>query len=557
MTRLNQSRRGLIGYVYHPQVNNNIGLVQGSTSYKSRIIEETDPVYQTSLENDNLEGDGFADKIKEIYHKGKKLVQKITPYAEKASDFYKSETGTALRNLIPDSDDTARPGFAGEQHAILQLPNGKNGVANYMGPGTNVIKRLERGDPGRTKSDMVAKRHDIDYMIAQNARTKADQLQQVRAADNRMINSLKKIQANKGDAGRNIQMGMRLIQAKKLGEDLGKLDKSEYAGELEKISPGDMALLMKNKGELQQQGFGKNTLLPGNKLKNKLLNKMIKEQKMKSLGDRVKTQKLKGAGKVMPHTSSGQSRSKTLPDSKGYKISGEIISKANKLNPRPIRFSIIGKGVKGFSTRKSAPLSGKGVGIKEILSDKSGIVDFVMKKILPSLTEATGLKSLPIAKITPIIKKAIETAKTGNLPEIIKNLTKSILPILGHSKLKQIGMSGTGAVDFIKEASSKLNEKLARALFGAFKAYINQGAKDRGLSPIFKGSGLNPAGSGLVAKSNARGDGLNPAGGGFWSDFAKGFTSVFKPAAKVLSVVADVAGVPEIGLPLGAIADVL
>ena len=75
---------------------------------------------------------------------------------------------------------------------ILQLKNGKNGVANYMGPGTEVVKRLKRGDPGRTPADMVAKRHDIDYTLASGSRDEASQLKQIRTADNRMINSLKK-----------------------------------------------------------------------------------------------------------------------------------------------------------------------------------------------------------------------------------------------------------------------------------------------------------------------------------------------------------------------------
>lgn len=43
------------------------------------------------------------------------------------------EVGTALSNLMPSSDANARPQYPGEKHAILQLPGGKVGRANFMG----------------------------------------------------------------------------------------------------------------------------------------------------------------------------------------------------------------------------------------------------------------------------------------------------------------------------------------------------------------------------------------------------------------------------------------
>jgi hypothetical protein len=190
-----------------------MALYTGAQPARYQSIDETPPI---ELKSESMSGEGFIDRLKE-------KLKKLPKYVSKAEDLYSGNIGTALRNMIPDSDENARSGFAGEKHAILKLESGKNGVANYMGPGTSVMTRLKRNDPGRSNSDRTAKRHDIDYMLAQGEKTKEAQLIKIREADNRMIKSLQKIREDKSDAPRNIQMGMRLIQAKKLGEDFGIL----------------------------------------------------------------------------------------------------------------------------------------------------------------------------------------------------------------------------------------------------------------------------------------------------------------------------------------------
>lgn len=67
-------------------------------------------------------GSGILSTANSIIHNGKL-----------ALDLYDSELGNRLRNSLPDSDGLARPGFAGESHQILKLPNGKPGLANYSG----------------------------------------------------------------------------------------------------------------------------------------------------------------------------------------------------------------------------------------------------------------------------------------------------------------------------------------------------------------------------------------------------------------------------------------
>ena len=505
MGRLNQSRQQRIGYFY-PQVDN-IGEVQNGRN----MLNDCNANYSSSCNTRTMEGDGFSDIVKSIYNKGKKGAKYLWDHkkniAQGAEKAYTSETGTALRNLLPDSDETARPGFAGEKHAILKLKNGRNGVANYMGPKTQVIKRLKRGDPGRTPADTVAKRHDIDYALAQGQPTRQKQLGMVREADNRMIRSLKGIQSGRhgGDANRNIQMGMRLIQAKTIGEDLGVLDKSKFAGDLRKINDADKVLLMSNKAKLTQEGYG----LPGDQLKQKLLRKMVREKKMKQLG----------------HTArgNGQSYGKTLPGMKAYKLKG---------------------GGAGCCKGHGVNLPGG------LMMGHGDIMGFILKGIVPNLIKSLGINpsALPIKKSAPIISKALSLAKKGDIPSIINNLTKVLLPLLTHGKLKTMGVnlsksaSGSGITDVLHKVKNNLAQKLASGLFKAFKWYWNKSAKSQGHKQPFRGSGLTlPGGS----------------WSGFWSGFKKGFTSVFKPGAKILGGVASAMGVPEVGIPLSVISGMM
>jgi hypothetical protein len=176
--------------------------------------------------------------------------------ASVANKAFSSGPATRLRNAIPSSDSNARPGFKGETHMIMALPNHKFGVANYMGPGTHIIERVKRGDPGRVPSDTVAKRHDIDYTVAALTKDPVARQSLVRAADIHMINTLKKIKANKVDKGMNIQAGMKLIQAKILAEKIGLLKEGKFSGPYVPQTAADTTLLMDAQKELEQKGFG-------------------------------------------------------------------------------------------------------------------------------------------------------------------------------------------------------------------------------------------------------------------------------------------------------------
>jgi hypothetical protein len=501
MSRLQQTRRGKIGYVYSSQVNNNVATV----NYTRSPYAVQKAYFEQNMMGAGMrpmEGDGFIDIMKDVISKGKNAGKWIYDHKGQIADAYSGEIGTALRNALPDSDETARPGFAGERHALLKLPNGKTGVGNYIGPGTNLIKRLERGDPPRTEVDKVAQLHDIRYGLAT---TQGD----IRKADNIMINKVNQIQRNRGDAPRNIAQAS-LMRAKIIGEDLGLLRKDAFSGDLSKNSnmpAKDRTLMMNKLNELAPQGYGLKVpggslqmpggsiMLPGDALKFKLLKQM----------SRKRTKRQAGAGKVGINRT-GQSKSRDL--GKNYKLMGEGIT---------------------------LPGGGKGP-----------IQKFVVKKVIPSIMSAVGIPKGTIASngIAKLISKALDMAKSGNLSQIVSHLTKTILPIITAGKLKHMSGgryigAGIGAV--LGKHKNMLLENLGKGMLKAFKWYLNKGAVSRGMKPMY-GSGINLPGGSF---------------GNFWKGFKKGFTMVFKPGAKILGTVATAMGQPEIGIPLTAVSGLL
>ena len=225
---------------------------------------------RTAPSRNSMQGDGVFDIAKQLYNK--------------AGDFYGSSVGKSIINRMPSSDDTARPGYAGEKHTLLQLPNGRYGVANYMGPGTEVLKRLERNDPPRTKADEVAQLHDIEYAIAQTMANKDEQLRAVRQADERMIRNLSRIEREGGDHKKNIFQGKRGIQAKVVAEDGGVLSRDAFSGELRQYSDSEMRLLKGNRQRLTQKGLGVGLGVGGvgQLLKQEILRNMEKSKKRAS-----------------------------------------------------------------------------------------------------------------------------------------------------------------------------------------------------------------------------------------------------------------------------------
>tara|TARA_R110002096_G_scaffold18463_3_gene62870 strand:+ start:1228 stop:2271 length:1044 start_codon:yes stop_codon:yes gene_type:complete len=166
---------------------------------------------------------------------------------QSGSGILQSIKDTVMR-IVPDSDENARPGFPGEHHAILKLQNGKFGVGNWIGPGTNVLARIKRGDPGRTISDSVARAHDLRYSLAKN-------VDDIRRADQKMV---QKLESGIDDSPANIFMAKNIIKAKMGLENAGLLSRERFAGSLKKKRPrADVETLTTALNGMEQQGFGK------------------------------------------------------------------------------------------------------------------------------------------------------------------------------------------------------------------------------------------------------------------------------------------------------------
>jgi hypothetical protein len=228
---------------------------------------------------------------------------------------------------------------------------------------------------------------------------------------------------------------------------------------------------MSNLQGLEQKGYG---MLPGDALKQKIIKQLLKKK-----GKKTKT-----------------TRSlKTTNTNKNYKM--------------------IGSGAIG----------------------KPAIEKFVSTNLIPLLMKSVNIPigTIPTRNISNIISKSLDMVKDGNLSSVIATLSKTILPMLTTAKLQSLHMKGTGIADVLGNAKEGLQNALGKLLFGAFKGFINHGAKIRGMPPPFKGSGIGLAGK------------------GWWSEFSRGFTMVFKPFATIAGPILDAMGMPEFGVPLSAV----
>jgi hypothetical protein len=505
MPRLQQERRQLIGYQYPEQVQNDI-----AKATNARLISDAQGrVFSSNMIGSGLGlpggglglpgsgccgtqrcgceqcGSGLMDSIRGALTKGKSL-------ATKASELATGEMGTALRNLLPSSDENARPGFPGEKHAILKLPNGKYGVANYMGPGTHLVERLKRGpDPPRTMSDRVAMAHDIRYGLA---KSQAD----VARADRLMIAKLQDMKKKRQDARQNIEMGLRPIQAKLRAEQFGLVKPGTIAS-FGDVKEGNRALVAGKLAQLEQEGFG---LLPGQMLKMKLI-----KQNARRARKTTRSKSMKGRGVV------GDALKMTgLNKQKVVGMMTKIIT--DKLLP-----ILLAKISKGSGLRLAGQ---RGMGIA-----KPKLQSLLHMRMLRAMnTGASRSRSLPG---TPphLVGKGI-IPNVSQMKHMTLAATKTLLPLIIKMVMSKLGLKQAGSGKFVNvmkdgrmqtvfkpSTFERLTAPLNEALFGALK---------KGLMSLFrpkKGSGMY--------------------GAGFFKDFGRGFMKVWNPILKVAKVAAPLA----------------
>jgi hypothetical protein len=364
-------------------------------------------------------------------------------------------------NTLPSSDSTGRPMYPGEKHMVLKLKNGRPGMANYMGPGTHVIERVKRGDPGRTPSDMVAKRHDIDFTLAQEAPDKQSQLRLARAADKRMISSLRKIQkgAHGGDRFRNIQAGLRGIETKVALENRGLLNPSRFAGDLVKHNPSDSAMLKSERAKLSQQGYG----LPGSGLKRQVIKK-IKRDRMKRKAVVSKIVKMSGRGLTLP---GGQ----LLP-------TGDILKFIVKdVMPKLLKHS----GLSKIPMKTMAPIIGTALKMSTGKSIK-GVAQNLAKAILPMMT----MKRMKMSKMSGAglvsAFNHMHAKLNDKVVELLGRALKAYIGQLGYKrkrgnglKLSGQGMCGAGFFSSIGKAFKRTFSSIPRAALAIGTMGLSEG----------------------------------------------------------------------------------
>lgn len=124
--------------------------------------------------------------------------------------------------------------YPGEWHGIIQFRDKAAERAAYMGPGTQVLKRLKRGIKGKSPVDEVSKQHDIEYSLAE---TPSD----VTRADNKMIKRIRNIGLMNKDKRFNIAQA-NLIKLKRSAEKVLGENRLKFAS-LKGAAPAEKRLL--------------------------------------------------------------------------------------------------------------------------------------------------------------------------------------------------------------------------------------------------------------------------------------------------------------------------
>lgn len=131
-----------------------------------------------------------------------------------------TDVGNLARRLV--CPNTSKPSFPGENHFPCM---------NFIGPGTQVQQRLERGDQPVNAADRCALIHDLEYeAIARNRNqiSQADFDRVVRESDDKLLQCLQET-TDRNLLGRIAPyIASSFIQGKERLENLGLLGRSYF-----------------------------------------------------------------------------------------------------------------------------------------------------------------------------------------------------------------------------------------------------------------------------------------------------------------------------------------
>jgi hypothetical protein len=119
---------------------------------------------------------------------------------------------------IPEERELSRPGFQGERHAIA-IPSLVK--YNFLGPGTRIDLRSERGDRGINDLDEAGRKHDLAYfnnaiLFKKNKITKHDFLGNIKKSDSEFKEEARRSR----DAPLMGKIASNLIGTKEIAESL-------------------------------------------------------------------------------------------------------------------------------------------------------------------------------------------------------------------------------------------------------------------------------------------------------------------------------------------------
>lgn len=172
--------------------------------------------------------------------------QPIDIYGEGVLDAISGKTATWIKNKVQKNKQ-----YPGETHIPMRTPNGIQ-ISGFCGPGTKIIKRVRDGYQPITPEENACEAHDIRYTLATTPSS-------VRAADNRMIRAINKMES--GDLPMYSKLNTfalkNAIRAKKLGENVGIINQNTFTNPgATNLSKKDRDMLEKKLVELGRMGYG-------------------------------------------------------------------------------------------------------------------------------------------------------------------------------------------------------------------------------------------------------------------------------------------------------------
>lgn len=154
---------------------------------------------------------------------------------------------SALQNLgarlTDDKNNPKNRLYPSEKHALLYNTTLKRyEPAQFMGPGTEYLKRSKLGQNGVALSDTASKAHDIRYALGTS---NAD----IKSADDKFYSALNRLSRDKTDVPFNINQG-KLLRIKDFIPGIG----STYGDK--KLTEQDKEYLRGELAKLSARGFG-------------------------------------------------------------------------------------------------------------------------------------------------------------------------------------------------------------------------------------------------------------------------------------------------------------